>query len=596
MTHQSAAKASIASVEEIDGLKLTSIQTIDHRSLVAYRILHDVLHESWHVAKELLLDPDAPNPANRRAMMQVLVDYRQWHHREILAEVRKELVRLTRDPNALLDSTGAGSTTLSSDIDVNLKGNHTELAVALFNERFKRSERLPEHAWSYEPGVVYDVNVYAIDFMHKFGAADAPDGHRVTVMEGARLGLTRGGIADEAIAEADRRNQLATALFKVRLFMNARQWATYKGLVSRGLQGDAFEAQAAAFDTAEARFASYLAETLDRLGGEPEAAAGATLSGVDRLRAVAASKAPASGPHDHAAAAARENILMVAANRIYEEKLAEIHVLRKALKERIATYERASVADKAATGLDVDMLLLRLRSLIAEAAMYANEASLTDATVHHVVVGLQGAKEIDQQKAGAINSVHENLADVLKEAGRHGPDLGAAAFKSGKYMLRLADAAKNLGYGYIWGVGVLYDLGRDVSGRIKREADEGTLDPAAASAEAVRTIAGKTTLAELLEVAIETAADVAREYAQERAAHMRAGDGDPQSWYGFRTVAKGQANEHLLNQDMVHPADAARGKVTSELQEAEKAGTLSQFAFRLSEAELDTLKRAWTPA
>lgn len=50
-----------------------------------------------------------------------------------------------RDPEALEPSKGAGSTTLSSDIDVNLKGNHTELAVALFNSRFRKPKKLSAH-------------------------------------------------------------------------------------------------------------------------------------------------------------------------------------------------------------------------------------------------------------------------------------------------------------------------------------------------------------------------------------------------------------------------------------------------------------------
>ena len=37
------------------------------------------------------------------------------------------------------------------------------------------------------------------------------------------------------------------------------------------------------------------------------------------------------------------------------------------------------------------------------------------------------------------------MADALKEIHRHGKTLGEAAFKSGKYLFRLADAAKNAG-------------------------------------------------------------------------------------------------------------------------------------------------------
>ena len=168
--------------------------------------------------------------------------------------------------------------------------------------------------------------------------------------------------------------------------------------------------------------------------------------------------------------------------------------------------------------------------------MYANEASMTDATVHHVVVGLQGGKEIDQQKVEGINAVHENLADVFKEAGRYGPALGPAALKAGKYMMRMADAAKNLGFGYIWGVQVLYTLGHAISEDIKKRADSGDIDAAGESAAAVTRISGRTDLPGLLALAMETAAEVGREYAQERAAHTRHGEADTQTAYGHRTA------------------------------------------------------------
>lgn len=80
----------VSSVEDIDELDPTLIEDINPQSIVPYRILHDVLHESWHVAKELLLDPRAPN-RNRRLMMTKLWEYRQWHHQQILAEVQAEM-------------------------------------------------------------------------------------------------------------------------------------------------------------------------------------------------------------------------------------------------------------------------------------------------------------------------------------------------------------------------------------------------------------------------------------------------------------------------------------------------------------------------
>jgi hypothetical protein len=58
------------------------------------------------------------------------------------------------------------------------------------------------------------------------------------------------------------------------------------------------------------------------------------------------------------------------------------------------------------------------------------------------------------------------MADALKELGRY-PDPDEALYKAAKYMLRLADAARNMGYGYIGAVQLLYDAGRKGSVDIK---------------------------------------------------------------------------------------------------------------------------------
>ena len=103
-----------------------------------------------------------PKPAAskdwRELLMAKLREFRQWRHDLILR-------RTQADPAigraGLTEWKAAGSTTLTSDFDVNLKGNKTELAVAVFNRLFKAD------GWEHEAGVVYDVNVYAVDFMHK---------------------------------------------------------------------------------------------------------------------------------------------------------------------------------------------------------------------------------------------------------------------------------------------------------------------------------------------------------------------------------------------------------------------------------------------
>ena len=192
-------------------------------------------------------------------------------------------------------------------------------------------DRLPEQRWDYEPGVVYDVNVYAVDFMHNFG-----DVARATVTRDGQGGRARrpahGGIGDARLAELDRREQLVTALFKARLFMTAVQWSEYKALSLRGLPADVVEAQADAFAVAEVRFAGYLDEMFERI--DARSARGSTRR-IRRRSAQAGRRAAGAGRRPRTTTRprpAQENILMTAANRIYEDKLAVIRARRAELK------------------------------------------------------------------------------------------------------------------------------------------------------------------------------------------------------------------------------------------------------------------------
>ena len=106
--------------------------------------------------------------------------------------------------------------------------------------------------------------------------------------------------------------------------------------------------------------------------------------------------------------------------------------------------------------------------------------------MNHAVQGLQIGKKIRQTMAQGGDAITENMADALKEIHRHGKNgsLGEAAFKSGKYLFRLADAAKNAGITDDL-VMRTYALGDEISNRIKKtdyskpgvERPEGDGDP-----------------------------------------------------------------------------------------------------------------------
>ncbi|NJR40326.1 MAG: DUF4157 domain-containing protein [Leptolyngbyaceae cyanobacterium CSU_1_4] len=79
----------IATVSDIDQLDLKVIQSIDPQSIAIHRILHDVLHQSWHMAKEQLANPSEGDKVKRQSFMKKLWEYRQWHHGEVLQQTQK---------------------------------------------------------------------------------------------------------------------------------------------------------------------------------------------------------------------------------------------------------------------------------------------------------------------------------------------------------------------------------------------------------------------------------------------------------------------------------------------------------------------------
>ena len=435
-------------------------------------ILKHALHESWHHAKDLLLsETPAENKAARRLLMAKLWEFRQWHHEQILLKTQK-------DPRigekGLSKWASAGSTTLTSDIDVNLKGEKTELAVAVFNELFRKD------GWEHEAGVVYDVNVYAVDFMHKdtfSGLAESLSGTvsehkferaddkatRVSAKEGAREGSVGGGIGkgnevlEQRMLVADANLQRVWSLVKMRLYMTGEQWQTYVA-----------DAKVPATTTAavDLRYTDYMAQLKDRmLAGEEGVvqADAARNTGFAVIESIAKAKGEAGGVDS-------EQVKMEASNRLYEEKLLQMADLRRHLQEQIALRKAWLTANRHddAEALDaaIDGNLAMLRDLISECAMFSNEAYVTDGAVNHTVVGLQGKIGISQTHSETMDAFNENVADSLKEIARHGGSIGEAAYKAGKYLWRMADAARNLG-SPVPGIEALYHAGYTVANEIK---------------------------------------------------------------------------------------------------------------------------------
>jgi hypothetical protein len=508
---------------DLAGLDLSTVKAIDPQSAVPAKILQSALDESWHVAKAELTTGDG-NIAERKTLMKKLWEFRQWDHEQVLQLVRAKLPKAGQDPSTLaspypgLDYKGyfpapsplgrdaltewaaAGSTTLTSDIDVNLKGDATELAVPAFNQEFKAARS--GFKFNREPGVTYDVNVYAMDFMHGAGVeVDAAGGKQLATSQefGAevmgRKGNTdavvgRKGLDDLTVRKADADDQEVWAHVKVRRYMTAEEWVEYKNdIIAAGhARDDLAGAQAVALMTqAEGRFNTWRQTMLNEMVSafavfERDAdeisalAAAGGKSGVQELDAAAHFAQDGLPGPSHGKVEDRQ---MAASNRIYERKLQQIAQLRRScrrLQSELGGGGRPVPEVKA----ELDAQYAALREALSEASLYANEAYVTDGAVNHTVVGLQIGRPLQQDKRAILNAVIENHADVRKEVARHGSWLGEAAYKAGKYMWRLGDAARNLGVDES-DVDPVYGAGFDIANKVKGGAGS----PEELSADAV---------------------------------------------------------------------------------------------------------------
>jgi len=166
---------------------------------------------------------------------------------------------------------------------------------------------------------------------------------------------------------------------------------------------------------------------------------------------------------DHLAHEANE---MKASNRRYEEIVLRVKALRLRIK-MLRTVEGLSPDD-------IEDELLFMHNEISRGLTYANEVYATQGAVLHTVYGKQGAKKkleaLQNEPAGAkkdaaeklaggmpikslkydltkemfLQSLNENVGDTLHALKHDEADPPYAAYRAGKYINRLCDAATEL--------------------------------------------------------------------------------------------------------------------------------------------------------
>ncbi len=425
-------------IADLRALRVEQIEAIDPASEVPRNILLFAFDGDWDLAKRVLILGEWPAHSRRvaladeaapRRLMQQLIAFRQLDHERHLVAVRDDMQLSEKD----LWWQASGSKSLTSDIDVNLEGSSTEAFVEQFNRRFT-----VKAGYGLESGLVYDVNVYAEDFLFGAVTIDLPDG------ETALVARDEYPITDPSVRIADAQAQEQWALVHLRRFMTAAEWVTFR----RALPANA------AADGAETRFERFRDDMVREItGSDTSIALDPTRSPMAALRELARQRAGNDVWAD--------NLLLAASNRLYERKLDTVADLRAVLD-----------AGPARPGEDRSELVAALRDALSEATLFSNEAYTTDGAVNHAVLGLQLEKPIRQTRAASVHAFLENVGDALKALERHDDQFGEALLESSKYLWRAGDAMHNAQ----WDTLSLPDaaswrsLGHEIAQRIRKDS------------------------------------------------------------------------------------------------------------------------------
>jgi hypothetical protein len=392
-------------------------------ALLAHRLKTTLLKKTDGGDGSSIMERIAPEVEKEQGRQR---DVRRERLREVAPEAEPAPSR------ALQWNYGAGSGTATSDIDVNLAGDATEFAVRRFNEVF-RSE------WGKDSGSVFDVNVYAHDYLPTSGAFSLvklrgkvekgevaeigaqPQSSETWAKQDVTFETALTGKAAEKVTSS----QEVHSLVKIRKDMSLKEWSAYKLAQQHELADNqaALDRKRQAFELAETTFEQR------RLAVDREAAR------ADRAAAEAA-RAKGKTPEKRPESERR----LTAENDLYMAKLAVVAARRQDLalaREKLAAGKGSpDEVERASTAVIV---------ALHESSMYANEAYITGAAVLHVVGNLQLLKgnekvQIDLPLDDLMHSANEQVGFIFDDLEQEHASVPKALLKAGKYILRLGHA------------------------------------------------------------------------------------------------------------------------------------------------------------
>jgi len=445
--------------------KISSMEDVNEfRPQHARSMLKDDFFSDWFVTKSYLLEDEwSDKPENEKAknrpvlekIMGVFLNLRDSETVDkdysLLTHIRDEELKANEFGGSAaerLSWSGVGSKTLTSDVDVNLKGTGSIAAVTLFNQLFKTWL-----GWPSESGTVYDVNVYAQDFMEEVAFDTEDDLEKKTATLTPRQEVELEGNAFARFAA----DQDIWSLVKMRTYMTDGEWQAYResivGVTAEGMDEEALQNQQELdnrFVEAEYNYHESKSllekkmEEIDKSADEIYAPMKANLAQAKQYLS------------DHQIEMMEEAPKMMAANLIYQEKLDDVAAIRLEL--------RGLNLDPETRPSELEAAGLRLKNALSYAIIFANEAYLTQGAVHFVVIGQQiggnirtemqkkldvlggkgGYAEVNIKLSDEehLQSMREQVGDTLKVLNNYAKrPLWQAAYNAGKYIDRMVKSA-----------------------------------------------------------------------------------------------------------------------------------------------------------
>ncbi|MEP0772526.1 DUF4157 domain-containing protein [Coleofasciculus sp. FACHB-SPT36] len=432
----------------------------------AKEILKNDFYSNWFLVRDYLVEGkwkgkeqaeiERKQPWFKKLMRESFIKLRQTETDKLLTHIRDNELATGEfenlEPEDRLKWSSAGSETLTSDIDVNLKGAGSIAAVTLFNQLFKT-----ELKWPNEPGTVFDVNVYAQDFMEKkpFTLDKNENENTAKIIPQQEVEL-KGDVFTKFAADQD-----MWSILKMRIHMTQEEWEQYQTSIvgdslkpydegaqyQEGMDVETYHKQQKLrirFAEAEGYYNEYqclLQEKILQINTSTDEVY------VTLRKNLEAGKQYLS---KHQAADTKK---MAAANLIYQEQLDEVAAIRLYLQD---LKDSSKSKNTIALQKEIDQYSVRLKTALSHSIVYANEAYFTQGAVHFSVIGQQIGNSIKKDKKfdkvelqlsdeEYLHSFREQVGDTLKVLHEYSEaEIWKAAYKAGKYIDRMLKSAAPL--------------------------------------------------------------------------------------------------------------------------------------------------------